>query len=1225
MSSTSNAQNLLVNVFRPTYTYQAGVGYTPSLVVSNVDKVVTDTVVTSSLIINDPASNVYIGSNAGNSASNVRASSNNVAIGYNAGNGFSNTSNTVALGYNALGGSLSNVSNTVALGANTIGGGVNNILIGHDTGTVGSNNILLGPNQTPGNISNQLRIGSNSNTVISADLSNRYVGINNTDPVVSFDVSGQAYFRNKVGIQVEAPTKSLEVNGETYSSIGFLAGRGSVAKPAYAFYADPSTGLYSPGNGYGSFIANGMPYITFGAGTVNFHGRIVTDISGGGGGTANTITLSNGYVRDTSLGSILTDISEGNIYAIGDTFTNNLIYSGFISNTNTNTSNVIGGVVLSNGDVSANTYNGPGGTANAPHYTFSDDRTTGFFFPGANMIGFTAGGTERVRISNANVGIGTSAPGSALDVSGVVRVIGAAGNITFSNGTINAAVGINISGSSIVASNGAFSNASTTSNSIGGVTLSNTNLTLAGTITGSTANTSNVIGGVVLSNNNVSNSGVITTGTGSNSVGGVTLSNGNISFAGAITGTVTGLSNSIGGVTLQGQEVTAGLVRAGTFTGSSSTTSNLIGGVTLSNFDLSMGGTGRIFGVTNASNRIGGVTLSNTNLTLAGTITGSTANTSNAIGGVILSNNTISNSSTTTSSNFVTPTASSNSVGGVILSNNNMSNSGTTTTSNIVFSGSISNSTTATSNVIGGITLSNVSLGVGSSNFSNYRVTVRGSGGSNGFVTFHNSTNDIPYVGCGYDETTDSFAVRANSGSTDLNQTRMTVQRDTGNVGIGTVSPSANLDVSAAGATIRITDLRPTGFPSLEFVRGNSTTFGGDVNTDWRIRNIVGGNLTFTRADNSAVAAQNGDFVTMTYDGKMGIGTTAPNAALDISGGDPTLVVRNTNTVGASAAIRVVNGTFNDLCGIRLFQSATDQGLYASNQLPMVFIQSAVERMRITPTGNVGIGTASPSNYLHIQKGNYSTPANNTDGTSYGINFGSSNYTDQAKVLAVDRTNSGGIWNGELALYTSYNLGASTEKMRINGVGHVGMGVSNPAYRLDVSAAAAGSASVNMSTWARFSVSNVLIAVASNTLLGGFNGGCWNFSNPIQSMDSNLITFTPSNASVGHSFVIRKSGIWSINFYGLYALNSQYAFLDVSTGNVASNSNGLNGAQVLSFAGQGSGPLSTLQFIGYLPSNSTYIYKIRGSYDLSNLGTLSNRLVITFLGETPDSTAAFPF
>jgi hypothetical protein len=98
----------------------------------------------------------------------------------------------------------------------------------------------------------------------------------------------------------------------------------------------------------------------------------------------------------------------------------------------------------------------------------------------------------------------------------------------------------------------------------------------------------------------------------------------------------------------------------------------------------------------------------------------------------------------------------------------------------------------------------------------------------------------------------------------------------------------------------------------------------------------------------------------------------------------------------------------------------------------------------VISNSNVGIGTTAPSNFLHIQKGNYSVPANNTDGTTFGINFGSSNYTDQARILTVDRTNALGVWGGELALYTSYNAAASTEKVRINAVGNVGISTTNP-------------------------------------------------------------------------------------------------------------------------------------------------------------------------------------
>jgi hypothetical protein len=177
------------------------------------------------------------------------------------------------------------------------------------------------------------------------------------------------------------------------------------------------------------------------------------------------------------------------------------------------------------GDVSATTYNGPGGTQAAPHYTSSDDRTTGLFFPGANMIGVTAGGTERMRISSGNVGIGTTTPTNALDVSGTLRVIGPLGDLTLSNGSIK------LGNATLLSSSGVLSNASSTSNSIGGVTLNNTDITYAGKITGSTDNTSNRIGGV-------------------------TLNNTDITYAGKITGSTDNTSNRIGGVTLNNTDIT---------------------------------------------------------------------------------------------------------------------------------------------------------------------------------------------------------------------------------------------------------------------------------------------------------------------------------------------------------------------------------------------------------------------------------------------------------------------------------------------------------------------------------------------------------------------------------------------------------------------------------------------------------------------------------------------
>lgn len=198
MSSTSNVQNLLTNVFRPTFVFDNGV-YQTKLELTNVDSVSANTVYGFTAAFGDASGNVYVGIGSGNPYSTLAASSNssNTFVGMNAGASTSNVKNGVFLGYRA-GFGTSNSSNSISIGANTINGGNSNIYIGCATGIAsGSNNIFLGPGISNGgtSVSNRLMIGSGSNTAIVGDLSSNRIGINlsnlpTTTPNLTLDVNG---------------------------------------------------------------------------------------------------------------------------------------------------------------------------------------------------------------------------------------------------------------------------------------------------------------------------------------------------------------------------------------------------------------------------------------------------------------------------------------------------------------------------------------------------------------------------------------------------------------------------------------------------------------------------------------------------------------------------------------------------------------------------------------------------------------------------------------------------------------------------------------------------------------------------------------------------------------------------------------------------------------------------------------------------------------------------
>jgi hypothetical protein len=272
------------------------------------------------------------------------------------------------------------------------------------------------------------------------------------------------------------------------------------------------------------------------------------------------------------------------------------------------------------------------------------------------------------------------------------------------------------------------------------------------------------------------------------------------------------------------------------------------------------------------------------------------------------------------------------------------------------------------------------------------------------------------------------------------NNTRMAIDAS-GNVGIGTASPDATLEVIGdvlipTGSGFQF-DRSGTASDVLFKETPSSTTYGA-----------VGDAVTLRNPNSSNVEIHTAGTRRMTINstGNVGIGTATPGTPLNIvSGSSESLRLQNTTSTTQGPYIGLHHSTGR--IGFIGFPNNDDLHIKNESSAGEIYLSTNnTTRMTVTDTGNVGIGITSPTSTLHING-----ELNQYGDFAYlGSYNASGNYPTVGNQLAIGWNHTGGardmgFFNTDTASAHSFRFyqltgaASKTQLMTISAAGNVGI------------------------------------------------------------------------------------------------------------------------------------------------------------------------------------------